>query len=71
MASDKKRLSGHRDALVRAEFLNLLERDISEHPERLGQVDSRLLHRIDRLVGSLDIDLSEPLAEDNRSGEER
>jgi len=71
MAPGKKQFFGDRDAHVRAEFLNLLERDIRDHPKRLYQVDSRLLHRIDSLVACVEVDLSAPLAEENSSGEER
>ena len=46
-------------------FLEFLARDITSHPERLQAVDTALLARIDTLTRGIDIDLDQPLAEDD------
>lgn len=43
-------------------FLGFLARDIAEHPERLRAVDVGLVHRIQSLVGGVEVDLDPPLA---------
>lgn len=45
-------------------FLALLAEDIALRPERLEVVPAGLTHRIDALLGDLDVDLDAPLAED-------
>lgn len=42
-------------------FLNLLDRDIAAHPERLRRVPSTLLKRGQELVRGIEIDLDAPL----------
>lgn len=43
-------------------FLNLLEKDIEQFPERLEPLSENLLNKINDLVGDLDIDLEQPLS---------
>jgi antitoxin PrlF len=43
-------------------FLRFLERDITEHPERLQAVDSGLRQRIQSLIGSVEVDLDASLS---------
>jgi antitoxin PrlF len=45
-------------------FLDLLARDIDEHPERLVEIDGELPGRIESLVGGMDIDLEAPIEGD-------
>lgn len=47
-----------------APFLQLLERDLRQHPERILPIDGQLLEQIDDLVGGLDVDLDAPLPPD-------
>lgn len=42
-------------------FLDLLETDIREHPERLQTLDGGLLARAEALVGDIEVDLDAPL----------
>jgi antitoxin PrlF len=48
-----------------APFLGFLARDLAEHPERLQAVDASLAQRIQALVGSVEVDLNEPLSADD------
>jgi len=45
-------------------FLELLARDIHDHPERLQQLPSALRSRIDDLVSHIELDLDAALADD-------
>lgn len=46
---------------VLASFLDLLERDIAGHPERLRRAPASLVERGRKLVDGVDIDLDAPL----------
>lgn len=46
-------------------FLSFLARDIADHPEYLQAVDTRLVQRLQSLVGNVEFDLETPLSEDN------
>lgn len=46
-------------------FLDLLERDIAQHPERLRALSVELLARIDKLTHQIGIDLDAPLPDDD------
>ncbi len=48
-----------------AAFLDLLARDLAEHPERLQAVDAGQAQRIQALVGGIEVDLDEPLSADD------
>ena len=43
-------------------FLDLIDADIKDHPERLQALDSRLLDRARALVGEMEVDLDAPLS---------
>lgn len=47
------------------EFLNVLAKDIELHPDRLRFIDSALISRIDALVGHVEVNLYEALAQQN------
>jgi len=46
-------------------FLDLLARDIADHPERLEVLDRAWLHRLRALVGDVAVDLEAPLSADD------
>ncbi len=46
-------------------FLNFLEKDIAQHPERLQMLDAGLVNRIKTLVDGVEIDLDAPLADED------
>ena len=46
-------------------FLRFLAADIARHPERLQSVDADLVHRLQSLVGGVDLDLDAALPEGN------
>jgi antitoxin PrlF len=46
-------------------FLALLERDIASHPERLQPINADLVHRLQDLVGSIEVDLDQVLPDDD------
>jgi antitoxin PrlF len=46
-------------------FLDLLERDLIVHPERLKPLSPNVLTRLDTLVGDIDVDLDAPLSPDD------
>lgn len=46
-------------------FLDLLERDLIAHPERLKPLSANVLTRIDMLVGDIEVDLDAPLSPDD------
>lgn len=52
------------DDPILSQFLIFLAKDMAEHPTHMQTVSSELLHRIQSLVGGIDIDLNEPLATD-------
>jgi antitoxin PrlF len=47
-----------------ASFLALLEQDIANHPERLQPIGADLVERLQDLVGVIEVDLAEPLSDD-------
>ncbi len=53
------------DDPVLGQFLGFLARDIGSHPERLQNVDVQFLHRIESLVGGIDVDLDAALSADD------
>ncbi|NIJ42615.1 antitoxin PrlF [Parvibaculum indicum] len=46
-------------------FLDLLEKDVREHPERLRAFDGALLERMKALVEGVDVDLDAALSPDD------
>ena len=50
-----------------APFLSLLEQDIAETPERLQPITNHLVHRMQTLVGNLEVDLDAPLPDEDES----
>jgi|TARA_R100000049_G_C1941342_1_gene85560 antitoxin PrlF len=46
-------------------FLNFLADDLQRHPERIQAIDERLVHRIQGLVGDIDVDLDAPLPDED------
>jgi len=46
-------------------FLMLLARDMASHPERLQAIDFALRHRLQSLVGEVEIDLNAALPADD------
>lgn len=57
--------SAQEDDPALGKFLNFLERDIADHPERVRAVGTKLAARIRSLVRGVDVDLDAPLpAED-------
>jgi antitoxin PrlF len=46
-------------------FIDLLEKDLADHPQRLRAVDAALVERIGALVGDLDVDLDASLSPDD------
>ena len=44
------------------QFLDLLARDIAQHPEHLNALDSEFVKRVQSLVGSVKVDLNAPLS---------
>ncbi|WP_188913072.1 type II toxin-antitoxin system PrlF family antitoxin [Aureimonas endophytica] len=46
-------------------FLDFLESDIRRHPERLLALDGALYERMKNLVGHADVDLDQPLSEED------
>lgn len=43
-------------------FLEFLAQDMTQHPERLQQIDKALAHRVQGLVAGVSIDLEAPLS---------
>lgn len=64
MADGSVVLSRCNDDTALNPFLALLAEDIALHPDRLQVVPEGLLHRIDALVGGVDVDLDAPLDDD-------
>ena len=56
--------AGESDDPALAPFLGFLARDMAEHPERLQAVDAGLVHRIQALLGGVEVDLDAPLSAD-------
>jgi antitoxin PrlF len=42
-------------------FLDLLERDLTSHPDRLQALNTEMFARLDALVGDVEVDLDAPL----------
>ena len=53
------------DDPVLGEFLHFLARDMADHPERLRSLDAGFMRRLDKLVGSIPVDLDAPLSPDD------
>ena len=47
------------------QFLVFLATDITRHPERLQAVDAGLVHRLQSLVGGVEVDLDAALLADD------
>lgn len=52
------------DPVLRS-FLGFLARDIANHPEHLQAVDATLAHRLQSLVGDIEVDFDAALSADN------
>ncbi|MCC5874012.1 MAG: type II toxin-antitoxin system PrlF family antitoxin [Gammaproteobacteria bacterium] len=50
------------DDPVLGRFLDFLAHDITCHPERLQSLDAGLVHRLQSLVGGIEVDLDEALS---------
>lgn len=50
---------------VLGQFLDFLARDMNRHPERLQSVDAGLVHRLQSLVGGIEVDLDAALSADD------
>ena len=46
-------------------FLDFVARDLSNHPERLRQLDTNFVHRAQALVHGVEVDLDQPLSADD------
>lgn len=46
-------------------FLDFVARDLSNHPERLRQLDAGFLHRVQALVHGVEVDLDQSLSADD------
>lgn len=53
------------DDPVLGQFLGFLAHDITRHPERLRSVDTGLVHRLQSLVGGIEVDLDAALSADD------
>lgn len=53
------------DDPVMGAFLDFLARDMAGHPRRLTMLDAELAHRLQSLVGGVDVDLDAPLPADD------
>ncbi|ENO94134.1 regulator PrlF [Thauera sp. 28] len=53
------------DDPVLGHFLDFLARDIASHPERLQAVDPGFVHRLQALVGGVEVDLDAALSADD------
>ncbi|TNH43640.1 type II toxin-antitoxin system PrlF family antitoxin [Photorhabdus luminescens] len=51
--------------LVMESFLNFLAKDIKKHPEQVQQLDEQLINRAISLTAGIDIDLNNPLSDDD------
>ncbi len=61
----KRAANAAEDDPVLEPFLDFLANDMAKHPERLQSVDSALARRIQSLLGGIEVDLDEPLQEDD------
>lgn len=50
---------------VLGQFLHFLAQDMAAHPERIQAVNAGLVERIQVLVGDVNVDLDEPLSDDD------
>ena len=50
-----------------APFLALLEQDITRRPDRLRPISADLVGRLQDLVGSIEVDLDDPLPDDDEA----
>ncbi len=50
---------------VLGRFLSFVARDISDHPERLRQIDVSFVRRVQALVQGVEVDLDRPLSADD------
>lgn len=50
---------------VLGQFLAFLASDMTHHPDRLQALDERLVHRLQSLVGDVEVDLDSALSEDD------
>ena len=50
---------------VLGQFLAFLAQDIAAHPERLQGLSADLVHRVNTLVGGIEVDLDAPLSADD------
>ena len=55
--------TGDHDDPVLNQLLDFLAQDIAANPERLQTVSDSLAHRLESLVGSIDVDLNAPQSE--------
>ncbi|WP_059415990.1 type II toxin-antitoxin system PrlF family antitoxin [Cupriavidus basilensis] len=53
------------DDPVLARFLDFLAHDLVTHPERLQIIDASLVHRLQSLVGGVEVDLDSALSADD------
>jgi len=53
------------DDPVLGQFLGFLAQDIANNPRQLRSFDKKLVDRINKLVGDKDVDLDQPLSEDD------
>jgi antitoxin PrlF len=58
-------IAGETDDPVLGQFLDFLAGDIAAHPEHLQALNAGWVARMQALVGSVEIDLNAPLAEDD------
>jgi len=56
---------GDHDDPVLNQLLDFLAQDIAANPERLQTVSDSLAHRLESLVGSIDVDLNAPQSEND------
>lgn len=54
----------HQDPVL-GQFLNFLAKDLADHPERLQGIDAQLVHRIQSLVGPVEVDFDGALSPDD------
>lgn len=51
--------------IMEQQFLNLLEKDIKQNPQRLELITEALAEKLLELVGDLEVDLNEKLTDDD------
>lgn len=57
-------MTENEDDPVLAAFLDLIDRDMREHPERIRPLSADLIARAEELVGDIEVDLDEDLGDD-------